>query len=290
MVNDALSDDPTGRWGLIFHGSGLYTPTHTRADWSRIAEAIKTADLAHETTASVHIGRPVVRGDAAWCRIAADTFADLAAAAQLSVPWPDSNVCFVDDAAVRAWLDAPWVPPGDQPQTMAGVVGWDAMFDPRCRPEPASVTDLIEAAQRAGLFGIPHHRIAVWQAPDRGGAPTFIVTVQPPQGPGWASPPVGRDRLVHNGLAATDVVVDLLVQVAGVANRLLDIGGRAPEAPQHPPQDHYVPLAQVGGGRVGNPGRAFPPLRQVHPIPVTDVRPSRGRDPDSRPPRGASHA
>src|SRR4030095_16147815 len=61
-------DDPTGRWGLIFHGSGMYRRSHPRQEWAQISDAIRTADLLRAGT---------TRGDAAWCHLAADTYTRL---------------------------------------------------------------------------------------------------------------------------------------------------------------------------------------------------------------------
>jgi hypothetical protein len=293
-MNDVL-DDPTGRWGLIFHVSGQHTPTHTRDDWRRIAEAIRAADVAHRAGATIHIGRPAVRGDAAWCRIAADTWADLTVAADPSTWHTDGLEGFVDEPAVRAWLDAPWVPPGDRPQTMAEVAGWDELFDPRYRPDAAALAGLVEQAQHVGVFGIPDHRIALWQWSIRGREPTFVVTVAPPDGPGWASPPVARDRLVHVGRPPTDAIVDVLHQVADVAGRLLSNGARRPAAPGLQRDDVRLVAGNVGGWPVGSPARAFPPLRQVPPVPAAhpaqpiEPRGTHRAAPVPRLPRGARH-
>jgi hypothetical protein len=288
-------EDPTSRWGLIFHGSGQYTPTHTRDDWWRIVDAIRFADLAHQRRTAAHIGRPAVRGDSAWCRIAADRWTESSASGDPSRLRTDPVGCLVEEPVVRAWLDAPWVPPGDRPQTVAQVEGWVEAFDPRHVPDPAAIADLVDQAQHVGVFGIRAHRIALWHRPGNGSEPTFVVTVAPPDGPGWASPPLARDRLVHTGQPSVDSIVGLFYEVAGIANRLLANGGRARDVTSvhHEHADTPALPAHIDGWPVGNPMRAFPPLRQVHAQPSIHgsgpVGPNRDVAADRRPSRGARH-
>jgi hypothetical protein len=163
--------DATDRWGAIFHGSGMSVPQHTRPQRGRIDDAIRTADRAWTDQATTDPARhtpPKVRGDDAWCRIAADTYDMLTASGAYWHLDNDVAACAADEHLIRAWLDAPWVPPGDEPMTMAQAQGLDEEFAADRDIDPTSVHILVDLAQRAGVFGGPRHHIGLLQWAENG--------------------------------------------------------------------------------------------------------------------------
>jgi hypothetical protein len=212
-----------------------------------------------------------MRGDAYWCHVAVDTYRMLdAAGAYWHMTPGERSECYADDDLIRAWLDAPWVPPGDEPQTMLQAGGLDVEFEAGRLPDPASMTILVGLAQDAGVFGIPQHRVNLWRYFGDGTMPahTFTVTVRPPDGPGWASSFVGADHLLPPTRSPIDAIAGVLQGVAGVANRLLAARDGPPDPVPHQALTQIAeadPLPPgVQGFPVGNPGRTFPPLRLVH--------------------------
>jgi hypothetical protein len=172
---------------------------------------------------------------------------------------------------VRAWLDAPWVPPGDEAETVAQMTGYDIQFEQGRLPDPADITMLVGAAQDAGVFGIPDHRINLWRYFGDGTFPAhrFTVTVRPPDGPGITSSLIRGDQLVQVGREPVAVIADVLASVAAVANDMLSTAGTGAADVARPARDHDhdhdhdhasepppIP-AGVEGRSVGIRGRPF---------------------------------
>ena len=264
-------DGPIDRWGLIFHGSGLYRVAHTRHDWACIADAIATADARLADAADAVIGLPpFVRGDETWCTYAADTYQMLTAAGAYWHLRPgDDLFCAADEHLIRAYFAAPWVPPTTPPQTMLDASGWDTSFDPAYPVDPSTPVILVNVAQDLGLLGGPGHRVGLWRATDHTGdyIDGFTVTVRPWDQPGWASRQLSTQDIVPAGAAPVDAIVGVLTRVAGVANTLLANHQPATTpraAVRDRPRDGPPPTplpAHVDGYPVGDRNRAFPPLR-----------------------------
>ncbi|MDT5023736.1 MAG: hypothetical protein QOE61_162 [Micromonosporaceae bacterium] len=264
--------DATDRWGAIFHGSGTYVPQHSRRQWGRIDDAIRTADRAWTDQATTDPARhtpPAVRGDDAWCRIAADTYDMLTASGAYWHLDNDVAACAADEHLIRAWLDAPWVPPGDEPMTMAQAQGLDEEFAADHGIDPTSLHILVDLAQRAGVFGGPRHHISLLRWAENGNLldDAFVVTVRPLDGPGTGSPQVGIEELVRDRTTPVSTVVGVLHGVARVVNdvvattrtpTLTAVPDRRAERTGAPADDSRPPPA---------PSRTtsgFPPLRLVH--------------------------
>jgi len=269
-------DDPTGRWGLIFHGSGMYRRSHTRQEWAQIADAIRTADLLRAGT---------TRGDAAWCEVAADTYTrlhDAGAYAHLSPG--DQPRWHADEHLIRAWLGAPVVPAGDEPATMLDAHGWQYSFDSGRTPDPADLTILVDLAQEAGVVGAPRHKVSLLRWVDGGvtGDDSFLILLWPPDGPARGSSPVGLDRLVPPPASSiVDRIVGVLHAVAAVANGLLAAG----TDPAGPTTDRHraaqpPPLAPgVDGYQIGKRGRPFQVINGGNGTPGSPPPPSALRMP-----------
>jgi hypothetical protein len=138
-------DDPTARWGLIFHSTGMYRRTHSQQEWARIAYAIGSADQRYPGHA---------RGSDAWCRIATAVYhglqdAPLRNGADEPTRWR------ANPHLIRAWLSAPVVPAGDEPRTMLDAHGLADTFDATHTPDPADLTLLVDLAQDVGASARP---------------------------------------------------------------------------------------------------------------------------------------
>lgn len=264
--------DPIQRWGLIFHGRAEDRPTHSRHEWRRIVDAIRIADAALRQT--VGDAAPRYRGDQTWCQIATTAYSQ--ARGSIDVTGAQERACFADEDVIRAWLDAPWVPGGAEPATMAGVCGVDDAFRPGRAPDPASVQLLVTGAQDLGLIGIPGVWIGLFYPsgdPTRGSV--WQLAVGPGDGLGQPVGPLDVEHLLGSARTSADVVVAVLSRVAEVVNQRL-----APAANLRPAQDRLALPAGlaswVDGYPVGQRGRAFPPLRLT--------------EPDTAPPAGPGEA
>jgi hypothetical protein len=268
------SDTPSGRWGHIFYGTGEYHPSHSRQEWKQIADAIRSADRVHAAATLVVTDPAPVRGDDAWCQIAINMYTWLHSADAHRQSPDDEPRCFADENLVRAWLDAPWVPPDAEAETVAQMTGYDVQFEQGRLPDPSTITMLVDTAQDAGVFGIPRHRINLWRFFGDGTLPphTFILTVRPQDGPGVNSSLVGADRLLQIGGEPVTVIADLLRSVADVASEVLSSAGlgNADAARSTHDHDHASepppPVPQgVQGWPVGIRGRPFPTLTGEQP-------------------------
>jgi hypothetical protein len=220
-------DTPSGRWGVLFHGSGHYYPSHSRQEWKQIADAIRGADRVHGAAALAVTDPAPVRGDDAWCQIAINMYTWLHSADAHRQSPDDDPHCFADEDLVRAWLDAPWVPADAEYPTVAQMSGYDIAFEQGRLPDPSTITMLVDTAQDAGVFGIPRHRISLSRFFGDGtvNPHTFIVTVRPPEGPRISSPLVGADRLLQVDGEPVAVIANVLRSVADVANDVLSSAG-----------------------------------------------------------------
>jgi len=159
----------------------------------------------------------------------------------------DTPDCTADEHLIRAWLDAPWVPPRGRPETMLQATGLGLQFAPDRVPDPAAVTLLVGHAQDTGVFGIPRHRVNLWRFFGDGTLPphTYILTVRPPDLRGLASPPFDGQRLLRSGCPPIDTIVDMLRQVAAVANGLLAARDAAADRAARPARSRAGPARTV---------------------------------------------
>jgi hypothetical protein len=279
-------DDPTGRWGLIFHGSGLYRPAHTRQEWAQLAHAIRAADRLSGDMAAR-------RGDHLWCQMAADTYAQLYDTdAYRQMRAGDEPRWHADKEIIRAWLDAPVVPAADAPATMLDAHGWQSAFSQEHPCDPAEVTIMVDLAQDAGVVGAPHHKLSVVRWVEHGVTrnDAFLILLWPPHGPARGSSPVDLDLLVQPHPTPADTIVGLLQATAEVANTLLDAdpdpdASRRAAAALVDARARLSSPRHVTGRRLGNPARVFPPLRAAQPTPAIDDRPGRAAPPRPHPHR-----
>jgi hypothetical protein len=108
------------------------------------------------------------------------------------------------------------------------------------------ITDLVTAAQDAGVFGIPDHAVAVLHlAGDHGFVDAHRVALTTPQCVVLCTEPIDTADLLTDRLCGIDAAVHLLTAVAGHATRLLE---------------QARPLAATGAP-AARTGRAFPSLR-----------------------------
>jgi hypothetical protein len=255
-------DSPTGRWGLIFYGNGLYRRAHTRLEWAQIADAIAAADVRHGDS---------MRGGDAWCATAVDTFSmlrDVDAYAQLRSD--DHPVWHADERLIRAWLGAPTIPVELPGETVLHEHGWHETLGRDRRVDLADLSMLVDLAQDAGVVGEPLHKVNLlrWVNDGAFSDDSFLVLVWRPDGPALPSAPVGLDQLIGAGGSATDRAVAVLSGVAAVANHLLATAppDRAPATAvkrERPAADavHEQPVRR--GGRafrlIAGAGNADPP-------------------------------
>ena len=234
-------ESPTARWGLIFHGSGMYRRTHTQQEWARIAFAIGGADLRYPGHA---------RGGDAWCRIATVVYEGLQ-----DVPLRDGSSeptrWRANPHLIRAWLSAPVVPAGDEPRTTLDANGLADTFDGTHTPDPADLTLLVDLAQDLGVVGAPSHKATLLRTVENGVVrdDAFVVVLWPPHGPARTSTPVDRDTLLPTGTDSVERIVTVLSTVATVANDLIAAPDTVPRSDTHVTQP-------------APPPRPAPPLRR----------------------------
>jgi hypothetical protein len=252
-------DCPADRWGLIFYGSGLYRRAHTRQEWAQIAEAIRTADLAH------HNG---IRGDDAWCTIAVDTFTRLQDAGAYPELQPgDTPRWPADEHLIRSWLGAPIIPADARQDTILTASGWQHALHPRRRIDPADLTLLVDLAQDAGVVGEPQRKVSLLRWVQNGvfSDDSFLVLVWRPGGPALSSGPVPLAQLIGTGPTATDRAVSVLTGVATVANHLL--AAAPPDPAPIADLSHVLSVANaVHEQPLPHSGRAFRLTTGTNPI------------------------
>jgi hypothetical protein len=240
-------DDSLIRWELIFRGTGVSRRGHSRQVWAQICEAVRTADL-------LRAGE--VRGDAGWCRAAADTYGRLHhsdAYAHLSrqAGWA------VDEHLVRALLDAPPVPPGAH-ATILEAYGFDSAFGPTQWTHPVNLTVLVATMQELGIVGVAGQRVSVLRAVENGATRDDLVQVVQWQGsnPPRASDPVAVRDLVPAAGTPADRIVAALQAVAGIAADMAGTDHPPPGQARHRLTDQPLP-ANVDGHPLGSRGRPF---------------------------------
>ena len=268
-------DGPTGRWGLIFHGSGLYRHAHTRQEWAQIVDAIRTADLLRSDG---------IRGDDAWCQTAVDTYTRLHDAGAYAHLRPgDAPRWHADEHLVRAWLGAPVVPASDESTTMLDAHGWQDTFDPQRAPDPADLTILVGVAQDAGVVGAPLHKVSLlrWVQDGVFRDDAFVVVLWPPDGPARASAAVGLHELLPASSSAVDRIVGVLSTVATVAGALMSASDAAASA-AHRGRVQPAPATAVHERALSQGGRAF---RLIPGGTDSAPPPTPPPPPTSRPPR-----
>jgi hypothetical protein len=270
MSDVTTADSAIGRWGLIFHGSRTYVPAHTRQEWTWIADAIQVADrVMNDTTNGLadRVGQQAIRGDDEWCMAAVARYDSVRTASDYWHPDPATPIkCYADEQIIRAWLDAPWAPPGDHPHTMAEARGWDVLFEPDRPLNPLSLTILVDQAQKVGVFGAPNGRAELVHWVENGitRQDAHLVTVGQEVGPQRGSPMVGADRLIHPGRTPVDAMVSALQSVARVVDGLLaarDGHTKTPHATHDLGTGAEPRSPGVEGWSVNDRARPFPPLR-----------------------------
>jgi hypothetical protein len=196
---------------------------------------------------------------AAWCRIALAAHQRLLATGPSSEPAPP---CRAEPQRIREWLDSPSGAPGFETDTVASHGDFDLFH----YESAGDVENLVEQAQRAGVFGLPGHTVLAWYL---NGADLdldgFLVTVDTPTGHRLCSDWLPYDSVMHREHTGTDAVVHVLTELATCVDDAL--AGRPGRADDHDAAIHRPEAA-----------RAFPPAADVvaAPAPATPAPPPLG--------------
>jgi hypothetical protein len=162
MTSPATPDDAIRRWSLLFDSGETYGRRHTQREWAYTAAAVRKADtmarFAAETTNPIH------RGDARWCHAAISAYEALHATptdVDLDGSPEPRPACVGNGHIIRAWLSAPWTPPGhSEPTTNLQANVLDFLLEPEQR-EPFWLSTVVDLAQELGVFGAPGHHISL---------------------------------------------------------------------------------------------------------------------------------
>jgi hypothetical protein len=272
--------DATRAW------AALRQRAHTDEERACIAAATRQAD---RVWISLHGGTlgpktpSVPLRNAAWHRLALSQFELLresGAYGHLAQLRP--FVCAAVEPVIAAWLNSPasdvTEPTSDSPgapETIADHyhVG-DAVNRINGDTQLSHLSTLLNAAQDAGVFGVPRHRVELVAAAGHRVAGTVArVVVDTPSGLALASEPLELGALIHGDATGVDGATAALRRVAAIATSLFAAHARAVwESP--PP----IPAVDRGSTPIG---RAFPELAlhrraapPVAPIPAPGPAPA----------------
>jgi hypothetical protein len=243
--------DEIARW------TNLAMKADTERERAILDAAWKIADDANSELAAARndpAGSPTVRGKA-WCRLALSAHQRLHHAGAYTHLDPMAPACVADPQRIRDWLAGPSGMVGFENETVAQV--WD--FDVFSAADVhGRLTNLIEQAQAAGVFGVPGHRVEVWHlAGDDLRLDGHLITVETPDGAQHASDHLPTDAVVAGDLRGADAVVDTLTGLASTIDTVL-----ARSRAISPGAD--VPVAGPGPAPTARP---FLPVVSVGPLP-----------------------
>jgi hypothetical protein len=266
-----MGDDARSRWDAI-----LRADSQTPAEQERVDAAV---DLAEATlhAAIVAVGgtdtvRDVLVGGDAWSRIALMwhqvlTDTDAFARSRSS----DATTCHIDRDAVRAWLRSPQ-PDADTTVADALRIGDD--FDIYGFDKWVRISTLLDAAQRAGVFGVPDHTIGVLHlAGDHGFVDRHRITLTTPQHGAMCSGDIDTAELMTEHLAGVDAAVNVLVCAAQEATQLLYQRALIADVAWPTPNESRDPVAHTDSNNLSVPvaGKAFAALRLDAPAALAPV-------------------
>jgi hypothetical protein len=288
----AESTRPTGSaaWDRTTNATrawaALRKHAHTDEERACIAAATRQADRVWIALHGGTLGPKtpsVPARNAAWHRVALSEFELLresGAYGHLAQLRP--LVCAAVEAAIAAWLNSPASDTADPAsdsvraeKTVADRYGvGDAVNRINGDTQLSHLSTLLNAAQDAGVFGVPRHRVELVAAAGHRVAGTVArVVVDTPSGLALASEPLEMGVLIDGDATGVDGATAALRRVAEIATSLFATHARAVwEAP--PP----IPTLDRANTPVG---RAFPELavhrraaQPVAPVPAPGPAPA----------------
>jgi hypothetical protein len=288
MTSPATPDDAIRRWSALFDNGETYGPRHSQREWAYITAGVRKADTMARFAAMA--SNPVHRGDARWCQAALNVYEALHAIVNDVDHGGNPQTrpaCVGNGHIIRAWLSAPWTPPGrSKPTTNFQAKALFLLVEPEQRAAPFWLSTVVDLAQNLGVFGAPGRHISLRLAdpPGRLGAEHVEVTVSRPGSPPLTSPPFSITDLAPTGRPPIDTVVGALELVTAVTNRLVDLRRFAtanPHPTAKPGNDPRPDDAPTWGGRppagirpltaddepehrLGPGGRPYPTLNAVN--------------------------
>jgi hypothetical protein len=216
MTTPAAAPQPTyrDRWSI------LLTKPHTPREWDHIADAIAFADQAPVN----RTGEPMTRGGEDWCRLAITALERPPRPAAEALPVLLPNRCLADRRLLEAWLNAPLAYADEGQRIVADRLDLVDWTDSNATQVHQGITRVLDAAQRAGLFGVHGYTIEVHAHTDEDLDPVgYLVVLRPALGPGLASRPLDEHSITPRWepypISGT---VTSLINIATAANAVLD--------------------------------------------------------------------
>jgi hypothetical protein len=215
------------------------------ADWYRLA--LSAYDVMHDAGAYRHLGHLQPRA------------------------------CAAAQPILEAWLNGPAPSHADRqgphgvPETVAESLGvGHAVHHINAETHIAHLSTVVNAAQDAGVFGLPDHFVDLVTSPASSSTtPALRVVVDAPSGAAYASEPIELDTLLSPNRSGVEAITTALRRVADAATEALARHARA---------GRQAPPAEPRLDRVDGPtSRAFPELRVPAPMPQPDQPPSPDR-------------
>lgn len=282
MTQSSTSDIRAYDGAAITRWTDLLYAGHTPQQRACLDASWKMADDAN---AEIAVARrdppdaPVVRGSA-WCRLALSAYQRLIDAGAYADRTPAPE-CVADPGRIRAWLAGPSGVTNFESHTVADVWNFGAGFTDEVEH---NLTNLIEKAQRAGVFGLPRHEITIWHlAASDQWVDGHLLTVDTPTGERYCSDFLAPTEVVAPDLHGTEAVVDTLTGLAATVDAIL-APSRVRGEPAAP-----APPAIARSGQPGQPAaaRPFPHVEAVAPISPASLQPADRNGPShtSRPRR-----
>jgi hypothetical protein len=213
------------RWFRLTH-----QPNRFRADQAILAEATRFADHVAMVRATATRGEPETTlplRDTDWLRTAL-FWHDLLQDAAIDVPLGRAEPrCQIDSDKVRAWLHGPSPTPDGDEATAAAFWGIDDTFHADDPDIGVGLAVLIEQVQRAGVFGIAEHTIALVRV--QGIVTEFdghLLTLTAPAGSvAYASGPLTTDALIDPQDRGIDAAIGALQRAAERVDDILAAQG-----------------------------------------------------------------
>jgi hypothetical protein len=233
MTLPSIPDGRLDGGSAIAAWTGLLIADRSPRERALMDAAWRIADLTNGEIATARRDppdTPVVR-DAAWHRVALAAYRLLLAAITADVGLVQA--CLADPGRIRAWLASASTEPGSESATVGGA--WD--FGDLTEDVGRKLTNLLEQAQRADVFGIPDHTITAWYLPDveDPGQDGFLITVDTPTGHRFCSDWLTYTEVVAPDLSGTALVIETLTCLAVTVDQILTThaGGRSSPASEN---------------------------------------------------------
>jgi hypothetical protein len=169
------------------------------------------------------------------------------------------RACAAAEPILAAWLNGPSPSERDGPGRAADTVAESlgighAIHHINSETQVAHLSTVVNAAQDAGMFGVPDHRVDLVTCSATSGTGTAVrVVIDGTWGAAHASKPLELDTLLSSGRTGVDAITTALRRIADVATEVF--ANQARHVWEAPPADPSL-------DRVDNPtSRAFPDLR-----------------------------